>query len=1017
MREVSTPPPGGSFVSSLYSKPKSIDVHEPLVIGMMQAGVDNHDPILWYDDVIKDTKPAGRAEANLLWDWLVHELERHKLDDSGADPLHSIQSECEVYSLCVQDLVRQVSVHCAERGHLLASAWSRMVETVHYLLRKLRESEHEHEKILSASQNAGRIAQERLGATGKQLHDMVKKEQLLEDRQRWLSAQLQARNAEIMSLRDTIEMLNHENDRLQRVLESQVQLLEDTKVYANKQLSQVRSGRNVQFNVARTAAELNELESAEAIDTLAVSAKSTAFAMVPAIKQIVNQTREHTLAKAYSEMAPGMVEDPVVDPDRNGRRRSSLLRRKTSYIDREMDMGSWTLEEEKNVKEQAQEQHEKLQNATNLPSLDWRSAGEESLRKSNSKSMSGGHFVFGKRMGHLRIPDTMHFEEILQHWDTVSTDLTDRWRELDLQSGFNVSEQAKQSQQLINDLDDLQSQQVVLETQMTQLLDLIGDEADNKDTNETAVALIEGKGKEAGNENGNVPTKSAGTVPNNVVLVARRLKQSQMADAEVQPEASDALSCLFSAELWYFKKEVTLLREPPKQIVVEATTELLAWSIPPYYSYYTVPETLDMLTAPDGMPIVCAEEVATVLLEAFAISVGEKGCASTLKKEDFQSFLHYFFLSHVGSRRWTCRLLEVFCRRVSELRSENPKFCLLAMLINSNFLLGDDSMQFFCYLYQSVVFLKLKRAEELERISRELGSNAKQQSQADPMSHVTGASEPNQPDDYLTVEMLTGFALTVFAMHGPVAQQTIRTEVAQLCKATVGGERSIQTDLFIVYMLEKYLHFREVLLNVVNTAFLELDDRAQDNISLLELNELLRSAHCVPLTMSDVCDVLTACFNVSGNHTVTPFTFVRACLSQGAVPLYDPVDMKGYRSWNEIRMDRQKVTSERELHLFDYLVGDIEYTITHLPIKATQELSEHLEKKVRVGLGLSQQQKWGALRTFVTAISWYSLRRANIYDHDDGPMPAFADFDGYFAKKSGRKTSQSAADANLPSLL
>ena len=82
---------------------------------------------LWQACVFPSAVPAGRRDVILLGEWMTEMLTRLSADRKlGEEELvHEAQT---IFSVCFHEVVRQVAVHCAERGHLMAKIWVSTME-------------------------------------------------------------------------------------------------------------------------------------------------------------------------------------------------------------------------------------------------------------------------------------------------------------------------------------------------------------------------------------------------------------------------------------------------------------------------------------------------------------------------------------------------------------------------------------------------------------------------------------------------------------------------------------------------------------------------------------------------------------------------------------------------------------------------------------------------------------------------------------------------------------------------
>eukprot|EP01029_Cantina_marsupialis_P019954 TRINITY_DN4649_c0_g3_i1.p1 TRINITY_DN4649_c0_g3~~TRINITY_DN4649_c0_g3_i1.p1 ORF type:complete len:1489 (+),score=463.05 TRINITY_DN4649_c0_g3_i1:83-4549(+) len=107
----------------------------------LPTGEKGFDANEWkYDDNIKEwvrtefpsLKPSGRREVVLLEKWLQEMLNGINVD--SLPPVEVVENAQLIYSSCFHELMRQVSVHCVERGSLLDKIWKTYVGLFERLL-------------------------------------------------------------------------------------------------------------------------------------------------------------------------------------------------------------------------------------------------------------------------------------------------------------------------------------------------------------------------------------------------------------------------------------------------------------------------------------------------------------------------------------------------------------------------------------------------------------------------------------------------------------------------------------------------------------------------------------------------------------------------------------------------------------------------------------------------------------------------------------------------------------------
>jgi len=115
---------------------------------------------MWTRREFPSLKPTSRREVVLLREWLDTMLENLDIDASTS-VMDIVQQAQAVHSACFHELVRQVTVQCAERGELMVRVWrtyldlfTRMVE-IHnqneeQLKQQHRDLEHQHEEHVAS---------------------------------------------------------------------------------------------------------------------------------------------------------------------------------------------------------------------------------------------------------------------------------------------------------------------------------------------------------------------------------------------------------------------------------------------------------------------------------------------------------------------------------------------------------------------------------------------------------------------------------------------------------------------------------------------------------------------------------------------------------------------------------------------------------------------------------------------------------------------------------------------------
>lgn len=66
--------------------------------------------------------PSGRKDAKILMEWVEFMLKKNA-DQNNDNPEQLFEIANEIYSACITEAIRQVTVHCKERGFLISKVW------------------------------------------------------------------------------------------------------------------------------------------------------------------------------------------------------------------------------------------------------------------------------------------------------------------------------------------------------------------------------------------------------------------------------------------------------------------------------------------------------------------------------------------------------------------------------------------------------------------------------------------------------------------------------------------------------------------------------------------------------------------------------------------------------------------------------------------------------------------------------------------------------------------------------
>lgn len=168
---------------------------------------------LWVQYV--SSTPATRSDVISLQDKLEQKLQQRQARETGICPIRE-----ELYSQCFDELIRQVTINCAERGLLLLrvrdeirmtiACYQTLYESsVAFGMRKALQSEQGRVEM----QNSVKAMESETKELERQVSDMKSKCEALERRE------AERRREELNKHRDEVEMMKKQNASLKRELE------------------------------------------------------------------------------------------------------------------------------------------------------------------------------------------------------------------------------------------------------------------------------------------------------------------------------------------------------------------------------------------------------------------------------------------------------------------------------------------------------------------------------------------------------------------------------------------------------------------------------------------------------------------------------------------------------------------------------------------------------------------------------------------------------------------------------
>ncbi|CAG9310362.1 unnamed protein product [Blepharisma stoltei] len=186
--------------------------------------------------------PSSRKDVELLGEWLDTML-RKIYEDKNQNPAEMFENTQIVYTICLKELIRQVSMHCIQRGELIERVWKVYFSLMLKAIRIYQTSKIQyHNKSLNAIKSSQKkFIQKNNDLTGqlqflhneldeakKEIEDQRKiiekmtfKEKKYKNRIKILQAQYEKNKVRLLRLEDTNKNLNYLIDQVLEDLETE----------------------------------------------------------------------------------------------------------------------------------------------------------------------------------------------------------------------------------------------------------------------------------------------------------------------------------------------------------------------------------------------------------------------------------------------------------------------------------------------------------------------------------------------------------------------------------------------------------------------------------------------------------------------------------------------------------------------------------------------------------------------------------------------------------------------------
>jgi hypothetical protein len=167
---------------------------------------------MWLKTEFPSLIPAGRQDVLLLDRWLESML-LEQASTGDQTPRSVVQDAQKVYSMCFHEVVRQVSVHCVERGHLIMKIWQTYLDLFN---RMMDLNNKEVEAIRRECERRTQQLQEQLE---KERVDWSKSAMELKEQIIDLTTENTNLHDQIGPLRDMIRQRDGEIERLRKIIQ------------------------------------------------------------------------------------------------------------------------------------------------------------------------------------------------------------------------------------------------------------------------------------------------------------------------------------------------------------------------------------------------------------------------------------------------------------------------------------------------------------------------------------------------------------------------------------------------------------------------------------------------------------------------------------------------------------------------------------------------------------------------------------------------------------------------------
>eukprot|EP00771_Trimastix_marina_P003993 gnl/Trimastix_PCT/718.p1 GENE.gnl/Trimastix_PCT/718~~gnl/Trimastix_PCT/718.p1 ORF type:complete len:534 (+),score=163.38 gnl/Trimastix_PCT/718:51-1652(+) len=190
----------------------------------------HEDDHMWHTTIFPAQVPSSRQDVVLLEKWLDDISRDLESRAESTEPLVLLADTQKVFGMCFHEIVRQVSVHCTERGRLMVKLWRKYVGLFKRMFTMSKESSRQSiERLKLQYDEEVRKVQEENGDKIKKLHMLYSDEmKALLDSKEKVYQELEVVSEQLIQSKQEAEEQQRDFTMLEREIETLQDLLRIT---------------------------------------------------------------------------------------------------------------------------------------------------------------------------------------------------------------------------------------------------------------------------------------------------------------------------------------------------------------------------------------------------------------------------------------------------------------------------------------------------------------------------------------------------------------------------------------------------------------------------------------------------------------------------------------------------------------------------------------------------------------------------------------------------------------------